>query len=170
MSPTRSGTTSTMLLLASGVAALPIRTLIEPRTGTTVILVGTMHHNPASVALAHKVTLDERRSGRLRTLLVESCPTRWNATLARQPHGSTMQLLLADEFVAAHSAAVGEQERCPPANFALADQRIQRTGRRARVLFDLTLRTSQVWVCLLGSQSVSFLPIHVRYFQYSIYL
>ena len=47
-----------------------------------------MHFNPYSIALARDVVAAESESGRLRDVAVESCPSRWNATLDAQPIGS----------------------------------------------------------------------------------
>ena len=111
-----------------------VRTLREPRTGTRVVLVGVMHHNPASVALSRAITERERcRDGaRLHTILVESCSARWNATLALGPRWNS---LVADEMLAAAEACT---ERGP--RLELADQPIARTFRRAKILRTQTLR------------------------------
>ena len=108
-----------------------VRMVVEPRTGTRVVLVGTVHHNPASIALARRIVDSEREHRNLRALLIESCPTRWNGTLGVR---GAWRRILADEMVAAADACGSS------APLVLADQRIQRVGRRAQVLRDLTLR------------------------------
>lgn len=123
------------LVVSATLASVPVRILREPRTGSRIVLVGVMHHNPASLDLARSTVQHERQQKRLRTLLVESCTTRWNATLA-QP--GWLKCILADEMVgAANAAEEGGGGRA--VKLSLADQRIQRTVRRARVLAEVTL-------------------------------
>ena len=47
-----------------------------------------MHYNPSSIALAQQTVDYEAEQNGVRAVLVESCPTRWNATLDAQPPGS----------------------------------------------------------------------------------
>ena len=61
---------------------------VDPKTQGEVVLVGTMHYNPSSIALAADTVRAAAEAQELRAVLVESCPTRWNATLAMQPQGS----------------------------------------------------------------------------------
>ena len=67
-------------MLLVGTLRAPQRiSLREQRTRMRVVLVGVMHHNSRSVALAsrtvHEMSTAEER---LRAVLIESCPTRWN--------------------------------------------------------------------------------------------
>ena len=127
----------------------------ERRTGISVILVGAMHHNSHSIRLAERAVADAAASGSLRAVLVESCPTRWNTTLASR--GSWLARHCPDEMYAAAVAAAAVPDTymrpltAPPpletssgrlsdrsavrlSRFALCDQRIQLTGRRVSQL------------------------------------
>lgn len=53
----------------------------EPRTNVTVVLVGAMHYNPASIALAVDTVDRLGRSNALGSVIVEQCEIRWNKTL-----------------------------------------------------------------------------------------
>jgi len=78
---------------------------------------------------------EEANSGRLRAVAVESCPTRWNATLEAQPAGSLLRSLCDNEMQSAAEAgkAAGFDD------VALVDQTIEDTGKRVSQLFALTL-------------------------------
>jgi hypothetical protein len=51
---------------------------IEPTTGVIVKLVGAMHYNPTSVSLAYSTCNDLAEKAMLGSVIVESCPQRWN--------------------------------------------------------------------------------------------
>jgi hypothetical protein len=51
---------------------------IEPTTGVIVKLVGAMHYNPTSVSLAYSTCNDLAEKSQLGSVIVESCPQRWN--------------------------------------------------------------------------------------------
>lgn len=136
-----------LILPLAGTAALAarpqVRRIRESRTGTSVILVGTMHYNPASVALAQDIVSEEQSARRLHTVVVESCPKRWDATERLQPPGSVQRSFFADELLAAADAAncaTDHNDGRASVNLAFGDQRIARTVRRCRVLGDLTLQ------------------------------
>ena len=77
-------------LMAAAAPADPadaVLSIFDEKTQSRVVLVGTMHFNPVSIALAERVVREEAASGRLRAVAVESCPSRWNATLEAQPPG-----------------------------------------------------------------------------------
>lgn len=99
-----------------------------------VVIVGTMHYNPRSVALARTVVEEEAATGDLRAVAVESCPTRWNATLDSQPAGSVLRWLCDNEMQSASEA--GE---AAGATIVLADQTIEETGQRISQLLALTV-------------------------------
>ena len=105
----------------------------DEKTRSRVVLVGTMHYNPTSIALARDVVTEEAEAGDLRAVAVESCPTRWNATLDSQPPGSLMRWICDNEMQSA--AEAGE---ATGATLVLADQTIEETGRRIAQLFALT--------------------------------
>jgi hypothetical protein len=52
----------------------------EPRSGVDVVLVGTMHYNPASIALAASTVKDLAKAHRLGALVLETCPKRTRFT------------------------------------------------------------------------------------------
>ena len=103
----------------------PVLSLYDEKSSSRVVLVGTMHFNPSSIALAERVIRTEAEDGRLRAVAIESCPTRWNATLKTQPAGSMLRSLLDNEMQAA--AECGE---ALGAETALVDQRIEETVQR----------------------------------------
>lgn len=111
-----------------------VLSLYDRKSKLDVLLVGTMHFNPPSIQLARDVVNAEAEAGRLRAILIESCPTRWNATLEMQPAGSALRLLCDNEMQSAAEAgdAAGVET-------ILADQSIEETGRRISQLAALTL-------------------------------
>jgi hypothetical protein len=52
----------------------------EPKTNTTVMLVGCMHYNPSSVKLVRDTIQKLHDEDRLGPVIVESCDIRWNKT------------------------------------------------------------------------------------------
>ncbi|ACI65540.1 predicted protein [Phaeodactylum tricornutum CCAP 1055/1] len=94
---------------------------VEPTTGVTVKLVGAMHYNPASIALAEETIRDLAVQGRLGSVVIESCDIRWNATMDTDPF---LQKLLQSEMRAAHDIALAYQRP-----LVLGDQRINITTR-----------------------------------------
>ena len=93
-----------------------------------------MHYNPSSIALAQQTVDYEAEQNGVRAVLVESCPTRWNATLDAQPPGSLLRSLCDNEMQAA--AEAGQQFGI---EVDLGDQTIEDTGSRAAQLLALTL-------------------------------
>ena len=61
---------------------------VDPKTQGEVVLVGTMHYTPSSIALAADTVRAAAAAEELRAVLVESCPTRWTATLALHPRAA----------------------------------------------------------------------------------
>jgi hypothetical protein len=120
----------------SAIAADPLGviTLRDAKSRTRVRLVGSMHFNPHSIALAQRIVAEEASAGGLRAVAVESCPTRWNATLRMQPAGSLLRSLCDNEMQAAAEAA-----EAAGAVTALVDQTIEDTGARVRQIFGATL-------------------------------
>lgn len=108
--------------------------VFDPKTRSKVTLVGCMHFNPRSIQLAREVVEEEAATGRLRAVAVESCPTRWNATLDAQPTGSFLRSLCDNEMQSAAEAG----EACGVNELVLADQTIEDTGKRVAQLFALT--------------------------------
>ena len=106
----------------------------DARTGVDVVLVGTMHYNPASIELASSTVASLGDKDELSAVVLETCPTRWAKTLKFQPSGSPMRFLLDNEFQAAVEAA--------PANarVVLGDQRIEDLSVSAKTQFMSTVR------------------------------
>eukprot|EP00873_Tetraselmis_striata_P044606 jgi/Tetstr1/464870/TSEL_009607.t2 len=79
----------------------------EPLSGRSVVLVGCMHYNPASIALAGETVRELAGDGRLGALVLETCAKRWRSTLKKQAPGSPLRVILDNEFQAAVEAAAG---------------------------------------------------------------
>lgn len=109
--------------------------VVDAKSGSEVVLVGTMHYNPHSIALTKKIVAQEAAAGKLVAVAVESCPTRWNATLKMQPAGSFLRSLCDNEMQAGAEAG----EELAGAKTALVDQTIEDTGARAVQILRLTL-------------------------------
>eukprot|EP01082_Thalassiosira_pseudonana_P003129 g2565.t1 g2565 contig12:370233-371324(-) len=71
---------------------------IEPTTGVPVKLIGAMHYNPASIKLATDTINELQAEGKLGSIIIESCSTRWNATLENEMVKNALQ----SEMRAAH--------------------------------------------------------------------
>lgn len=98
-----------------------------------VLLVGTMHYNPHSVAIVRGTIRAAARRHGLHATAIELCPSRWNSTCAARwqtereaSTASYEQLLSEDEFQVAWESAVA----CGLSDVVLADQEIATTGRR----------------------------------------
>ena len=96
----------------------------EPTTGVTVQLIGSMHYNPASIALTERTIGALAAQDRLGSVVIESCDLRWNSTMSLSP---TLQKLLQSEMRAAHDLA-GQWHR----PVVLGDQRINVTVDRLK--------------------------------------
>ncbi len=53
---------------------------VEPQTNVTVMLIGSMHYNPASIQLVETTVEDLAKSNQLGSVIIESCDIRWNKT------------------------------------------------------------------------------------------
>lgn len=53
---------------------------VEPKTNVTVMLIGSMHYNPASINLVETTVEDLGKSDQLASVIIESCDIRWNKT------------------------------------------------------------------------------------------
>ena len=106
---------------------------VEPSTGVIVKLVGAMHYNPTSVALAYSTCNELAERSRLGSVIVESCPQRWNKTLISQPQGSLLRKVFDNEMQAAAEVAMryglpvilGDQD------IAITNQRMQQTFKQS---------------------------------------
>ena len=53
---------------------------VEPTTNVTVLLIGSMHYNPASIELVEQTVEKLGRDDKLGSVIIESCDIRWNKT------------------------------------------------------------------------------------------
>ena len=53
---------------------------VEPQTNVTVMLIGSMHYNPASIQLVETTVEDLAKSNQLGYVIIESCDIRLNTT------------------------------------------------------------------------------------------
>ncbi|GFH48495.1 hypothetical protein CTEN210_04971 [Chaetoceros tenuissimus] len=97
----------------------------EPKTNTTVVLIGTMHYNPQSIATVTNTVQNLANEKSLASVLVESCDVRWNTTmeLLKTKRGQIFEPVLMSEMKAASDVAM---ENGIPV--VLGDQRINVTG------------------------------------------
>lgn len=70
----------------------------EPQTNVTVVLVGAMHYNPASIRLAQESIQLLGNQNRLGSVLVESCDIRWNKTAELYNDKPYLKKLLQNEM------------------------------------------------------------------------
>lgn len=101
--------------------ATQLAEFVEPTTGVTVKMVGSMHYNPASIELAQKTIEDLANDDKLGSIVIESCDLRWNASAsANEPEW--LKKLMFSEMKAAHD--LGMEYNRP---VVLGDQRINIT-------------------------------------------
>ncbi|GMI14996.1 hypothetical protein TrVE_jg10973 [Triparma verrucosa] len=101
------------------------------RTKSKVILVGSVHFNPASIALARKTVATEENLG---AVVVESCEARWKRSLEVSPEGSFLGDVLPSEMQA---AALVAKDRGVP--LSLGDVDINDFSPRLKVILKETL-------------------------------
>merc|ERR1712238_647141 len=53
---------------------------VEPTTNVTVLLIGSMYYNPASIELVEQTVEKLGREDKLGSVIIESCDIRWNKT------------------------------------------------------------------------------------------
>merc|ERR1711865_609267 len=53
---------------------------VEPTTNVTVVLIGSMHYNPASIDLVKRTVDQLGDEQKLGSVIIESCDIRWNKT------------------------------------------------------------------------------------------
>jgi hypothetical protein len=121
----------------------------DAHTGVDVLLVGTMHYNPASIELAAASVRDLSSANALRAIVLETCPTRWAKTRRMQPRGSFLRMLLDNEFQAAVEArdggdddggdgGGGDRDVVHPIPIVLGDQKIEDLGASAKATLRAT--------------------------------
>ena len=128
---TRHGMRSIVVALLVGPAS-GLRSIVRVTDAASrrpVVLIGTMHYNPASIAaVASTVRATAASTGGLHATAIELCPARWNTTMAKKFNraSSLKRLMAEDEFQVAFEAATD----CGLSDVVLADQSIEVTGRR----------------------------------------
>jgi hypothetical protein len=78
--------------------ASQILEFVEPETGVTVTLIGSMHYNPASIRLATDTIQDLAEKNQLASVIIESCDIRYESS-RRTP--SWLKSILRSEMSAA---------------------------------------------------------------------
>lgn len=96
-----------------------------------MVLVGSVHFNPASIELARRTVLIQEELG---AVVVESCEARWRRTLEVSPKGSFLGDVLPSEMMAASEAAA---ERGVP--LSLGDVDVETFGPRVKTILRETL-------------------------------
>lgn len=107
---------------------------VEPETGVTVRLIGSMHYNPASIQLTADCLQQLQAESRLGSVLIESCPSRWNSTLQNDLPPFITKLLVS-EMRTAHDLALDFGRPV-----ILGDQPIEVTIERGRASLVETAR------------------------------
>jgi hypothetical protein len=118
----RATSTSTSSLQATVPAALQLLQFQEPQTNVTVVLVGAMHYNPASIQLAENTILYLGRQDKLGSVIVESCDIRWNKTAELYEEKPFLKTILTNEMRTACDVALSFDRPV-----VLGDQRINIT-------------------------------------------
>jgi hypothetical protein len=94
----------------------------EPQTNVTVVLVGAMHYNPASVKLTEDTIRSLGNRNMLGSVIVESCDIRWNKTMQLYNEKPLLKRILNNEMRTASDIAVSYDRPV-----VLGDQRINIT-------------------------------------------
>ena len=111
-------------------------TFQDPSTGILVKIVGSMHYNPASIRLAESTVEELALKNELSSVIVESCPKRWEKMKLMQRDGSLLKDILRNEMQAASEMA--HRYGLPT---VLGDQEIELTNARIIKTFKET-----VWI------------------------
>lgn len=148
---------------SSSTARQGVLEFVEPETGVTVRLIGAMHYNPASIRLTEDALEELQAQRRLGSVLIESCPSRWNATLNNDLPSFVIQLLQS-EMRTAHDMALGYDRPV-----ILGDQEIETTVQRLREGLASTVRaviTPSSWSTLTSNITSSWsvaVPVGPQY-------
>ena len=131
--------TRIMLLPAVATALVTPSSIVrvtDAVSGRPVLLVGTMHYNPHSVAIVHGAVNAASRQHGLHATALELCDERWSTNAAirwqdkRMTEIPTYQKLLSeDEFQVAFESSLA----CGLPDVVLADQAIRLTGQRLAI-------------------------------------
>ena len=130
----------------------------EPSTNVTVILVGAMHYNPASIALAADTVDTLGQQNALGSVIVEQCDIRWNKTielLQEKPYLEPIhKKVLSNEMRVACDTALSYRRPV-----ILGDQRVNLTFASIKDTFKQTakeLASPLQWATLFGNIKKSF--------------
>jgi hypothetical protein len=135
-SATTSMSTATVRLQATVVpAALQLLQFQEPQTNVTVVLVGAMHYNPASIQLAESTILYLGKLDKLGSVVIESCDIRWNKTAELYDEKPFLKTLLTNEMRTACDLALSFNRPV-----VLGDQRINITSDALKSSLQQTLK------------------------------
>jgi len=81
----------------------------EPQTDVTVILIGTMHYNPASISMVRDTLENLANEEKLGSVIIESCDIRWNESKSAGEASAAKNLtkkFLQNEMRVAHDTAI----------------------------------------------------------------
>lgn len=107
----------------------------DAATNKKIHLVGTMHYNPYSIDKVTQLIHTYGSTGRLGSVVIESCEERWLATQKIQPKGSKLRWILDNEFVRASELADQYDAR-----MILGDENISSNNERINSVFTQTLQ------------------------------
>ena len=108
---------------------------LEAATKQPIHIVGTMHYNPHSINKVTELIHDYGSTGRLGSVVIESCEERWSTTQRIQPKGSKLRWFLDNEFQAA--AELADQY---DARMILADENISKNNERINSVLMQTIQ------------------------------
>eukprot|EP00594_Rhizosolenia_setigera_P016499 CAMPEP_0178965104 /NCGR_PEP_ID=MMETSP0789-20121207/16077_1 /TAXON_ID=3005 /ORGANISM="Rhizosolenia setigera, Strain CCMP 1694" /LENGTH=426 /DNA_ID=CAMNT_0020650013 /DNA_START=45 /DNA_END=1325 /DNA_ORIENTATION=+ len=112
-----------------------VLTFQEPSTNVTVMLVGAMHYNPASIKLANDTIFELGKQNKLGSVVIESCSTRWNNTMKRlYETDPEIEKFLGNEMRTASEAAFNFERPV-----VLGDLEINITGQNLKSGFQETI-------------------------------
>jgi hypothetical protein len=104
---------------------------VEPETGVTVKLVGSMHYNPTSIELATNTIQALAEKNELGSVIIESCDIRYDSSKTMSPF---LKTILRSEMGAACDVALAYNRPV-----VLGDQRINITVANMKSAFQETL-------------------------------
>ena len=108
---------------------------LEAATKQPIHIVGTMHYNPYSINKVTELIHDYGSTGRLGSVVIESCEERWSTTQRIQPKGSILRWFLDNEFQAAAELAEEYDVR-----MILADENISKNNERINSVLTQTVQ------------------------------
>jgi len=112
----------------------------DPKTGTNIALVGSMHYNPHSIQLVEGLVGELGEQGRLKSVVVESCDTRWNIEQDLRKEMDTKQLELYGALLHNEMRAASQVASKYDRPVVLGDQLINATDQRLRTYASATVK------------------------------